>query len=95
MTPTVTKRAAETRAFEVNLGPRMRPTDSIDAVTEITAGSDSITIDQISISSAIVVFRVAGGAPGARYPLTIRFTTTGSPPQSLEAVVHLDIIAGP
>ena len=92
MTPTVTKRAAETRAFEVNLGPRMRPTDVIDAVTEITGGS-GITIDQISHSSAIVVFRVAGGSPGAQYPITIRFTTSGSPPQSLEAIINLVIIA--
>ena len=92
MMPTVTKRAAEARVFEVNLGPRMRPSDSIDVVTSVTAESDDITIDQISFGSGVTTFRVAGGRPGAAYPITIHFTTTGSPTQTLEAVVTLVIV---
>ena len=91
--PTIRKRAFEQRAFEVNLGPRMRPTDVIMEVTRVYAG-DVISIDSISWTAGVCTFRVSGGAEGAEYPILVQFTTEGSPAQTLEAEIRLVIAQG-
>ena len=91
--PSVTKRAYEQRVFEVNLGPRMRSTDSIGQIDSIEA-EDGIAIDDSTIThtSAVVSFRTSGGTPGQTYEVRIRFRTSGSPTQMLEALIHVVIV---
>ena len=88
--PAITKHASETRFFEVNLGPRMRPTDVIDMVTAIEATPAGLTIDNISNAAGTCTFRVSGGTPGETYLLTIRFETL-APVQELVALVVLQV----
>ena len=91
--PTITKRAAEERVIEVNLGPRMRPTDVISDIVSVTA-ADGITVDNVANSSAICQFRILGGTAGQRYPVVIQFTTDGDPAQLLEAEISVVIVHG-
>ena len=84
----VTKRVSEVRAFEVSMGPRMRPQDSIDSISAILA-SDDLTIDSITHDTGVVTFRVAGGTRNTLYPILIKFAVTGEPPQMLEAEISL------
>ena len=91
--PTITKREFETRLFEVNLGPRMRPGDVILEVTAVLSGG-AITIDSVSWSAGTCMFRATGGDPGAEYPILVQFTTAGTPSQTLEAEIRLVIAQG-
>ena len=89
MIPMLTKRAAEERTFEVNVGPAMRLEDTIRTVDSVAA--DGVTIDDVSHTAAIIRFQAAGGSPGASYTLRLRWTTEQNPEQMLEALVHLVI----
>ena len=91
--PSVSKRADEHRAFEINLGPAMRPTDSVAAVTRVDAGPD-ITVDAITHTSGVVTFRAAGGTAGTTYPAVVHFVTAGSPEQTLEACFNIVVLPG-
>ena len=87
---TATKREYERRIIEVNLGPRMRPSDTIADVTEIIT-PDDIDIESIIWTGGVCSFIVSGGAAGEKYPIIIRFTTEGTPAQRLEAEIELQV----
>ena len=91
--PTINKRAAEERLFDINLAARMRPSDVIREIVSVTPGT-GITVDSVSTSGGVVQFRVLGGTAGQRYPIVIQFTTQGDPMQLLEAEVSLVIVHG-
>ena len=83
---TLTKRSFDDRIMSVNLGPVMRPDDTISLISSVTSIT-GITISNISHSSGIVFFLVSGGNDGKSYPVTIRFSTASTPTQNLETVV--------
>ena len=94
--PIITKRAFEHRIFEINLAPRMRPSDVIREVTDYLVDS-AITITRIAHTATTCQFLAEGGASGQIYPVLIQFETEASdpePPQRLEAEVHLQIVRG-
>ena len=94
--PIITKRAFEERIFEINLAPRMRPSDVIMQVDDYLV-DDAIAITRITHTATTCQFLAAGGASGQIYPILIQFTTEASDPepvQLLEAEVHLQIVRG-
>jgi len=90
--PTVTKRAGEERIMEVNVGPRMRDSDSIGSVTAVES-IEGVTISDVSHTTGIIRFLVSGGSPGQVYPIRMRWSVPSEPPQSLEALVYLVVRA--
>ena len=91
MTPTAEKRPAEERIIEVNVGPRMRDSDSIGRVESVTA--DGITISDVTHTTGIVRFLASGGDAGRSYPVLIRWDVPSQPGQMLETVINLAVTA--
>ena len=94
MAPDLTKRAFDERIFSADVGPAMRPGDtvaSVDSVTELD--TSDLTIDGIDHRAAVISFRVAGGTPGHGYNLQVRFATNTAPIQMIETVLRLNIIS--
>lgn len=91
--PTLQKRAAESRAFTIDLTPAMRKGDEVESMTSIapTESGTTLSVDAISNDAGSCEFRVSGGASGTRAVLRIRWSTAGYPVQDLESLVTLTI----
>lgn len=68
-----TKAPAEYLDYKMDWTTWLRGSDTIASHT--VTGSAGITVDQVSHTSGIVTWWVAGGANGTRYDVTVKVTT--------------------
>lgn len=86
------KRAADTRAFTVDVEDQMRDGDEIAGVSAVavTQSGSGVTISSLAYEGTKIEFVAAGGTPGD-YHLRLVWTAT-EPAQTLSAIVELKVV---
>ena len=94
--PVLEKRVYDERDYQVNVGALYVRTDTLASVVSVipfrfgeTEQTTELRITNIAFSGDVIFFRATGGVQYKTYTLQMRFTTTASQPEVIEAEVTL------
>lgn len=91
-----TKRSFDVKLVQVDVGRALGPHSglaSLDSVDLLNPIDNAMTISEKSFAGTVVQFLCAGGTARKAYRVRLRVTTNGTPAQTIESVVDIQVTA--
>ena len=87
--PRLLKQPNERRVYTFDFSKNMTEDEAIAMINSFTASPSGLTIDQIVASGKQAQARIAGGASGTTYKITVQITTDSAAANILEGEANL------